>query len=48
MKMKIQDFAILVGKEALVIWELGQLTQETAFQNILEGQSASSGGKNCL
>lgn len=48
MRMNIQDFVILVGKEAPVIWVLGQLTQEAVFQNILKSKSESSGVKYCL
>lgn len=33
--MRTDGIVILVGKEAQVIWDLGQFTQEIAFQNIL-------------
>lgn len=33
--MRMDGIVILAGREALVIWELGQFIQEIAFQNIL-------------
>lgn len=33
--MRTDGIVILVGKEALVAWDLGQFIQEIAFQNIL-------------
>lgn len=36
-----QKWVIPVGKEAPVIQEFGQLTQEVAFQNVLKSKNAS-------
>lgn len=43
--MDTQKWVILVGKEAPVIQEFGQLTHEVAFQNVLESKNASFGGE---